>query len=332
MKRIPYITGLHFIVFVILSTISVSEELLEQYELNSVIELSYGKEKNPLGYRDTSSHFSNLHDGPISFAVCPITNNLCIVDFVNQCLKVFEKDGKLKAIIDIEGYFDMTGCEVIYDENGTLWVHHSYEQYVNRYSPSGRLLRTIYFETRGKIFGYLYAVSDSNLMIGPFSVIIKSSLPSTNSYMADAEFTPESKYGMNTGKITGRHYEIIGANISDSGELIPKSLEVKLNGIIKHEIKFPELPSRYRTYFRKENLEGNSYFEHFSPYTEIMDKSVWKYDTNMNLIGKIVIEPSKTKHRMRALKDISIMPDGSIFYLLVTHENVKVYKWIAKKY
>ena len=331
MKRILYLTGLHFIVFIILSAISISEELLEHYELDSVIDLSYGKEKNQLGYRDTSSHFSNEHDGPISFAVSPITNDVCIVDFVNQCLKIFDKDGKLTTIIDVNDYFDMTGCEVIYDENGSLWVHHSYEQYVKRYSPSGRLLRTIYYDNKSYIYGYLYAVSDSNLMIGPFSATIKSSLPSTDSYMADIAYSPESKYGMNIGKITGRHYKIKKPGISDNGEFTPKSLIVTLNGIKKYEINISELSLDYQTDFLKEDLEGNSYFENFSAYTEIRDISIWKYDITMNLIGIIVIEPSKIKDRMSVLKDINIMPDGSIFYLLVTPENVKVYKWILKK-
>lgn len=121
------------------------QETSHGLRLLKTLSFKWGNESHQIGFSEDSflTPRGAAHQGPSGFAVNPLNKDICIIDVVNGALKIYNIDAAFLYEIPVDGLYNSVICEIAYDNEGHLWLHHDYDQYVNKYSASGDVIRHI---------------------------------------------------------------------------------------------------------------------------------------------------------------------------------------------
>ena len=198
------------------ASLSTAEEAKPVITFERMLSFQWGNEPDQIGFSEHSylTPGGKAHQGPGSFSVNPVNKDICIVDVVNNALKVYDKDARFKYRIPVQRISDSTTSEITFDSEGHLRLHNSLDFYVSEYSTSGEIVRKIkYTYKKGYHISAGFLVQNNmEFSLGPYHYKISGSPNDKNS------FAQNIGQSINPGETTGRTYRFIRNKISDDGK------------------------------------------------------------------------------------------------------------------
>lgn len=294
-------------------------------ELTKTLIFEWGNQSHQIGWSVHSNLTpgSEMHQGPAGFAVNPINKDICIIDIVNGALKIFDSNATFLYEIPVEKLYDSSACELAYDSEGDLWLHHSFERYVMEFSSSGELLRKINYPAPidNSYFSGEFLIQDNY----EFTILSRHfSIPPSNNKTVDATMVGE-EYQRPVGKATGRTYETVGTHIYDSGKIIKTTTAIVESDGTEKALDFDE-PNTFVS-FEKETSNGFSFFRIYPPHES--DTSMKLKIFNPALTGNTLLTLGVPNYRngYEVTFPEHITDDGNIYYLECSDSNIVIKQW-----